>query len=177
MVLDQNFKNYRGRVIERFGEKLDKELRYNIKAKEIEEVVANEDGTESVVKTTVEEVDPNAIGDYVRFFDECALGYEPNNPDYNLMFLRQTLNYLNERLQSKGHLFLNEALDELGLPRTPVGQVVGWIYNPSNPNIDSYVSFGDIFDSKNPDKRQFINGREPAIMLEFNCDGLIFELI
>jgi hypothetical protein len=176
-VLDRNFKDYRGRVIERFGEKLDKELRFNIKTKEIEEIVTNEDGSESVVKTTVEEIDPNTVGDYVRFFDEWCTGYEKNNPDYNLMFLKHTLNYANEKLQAQGHLFMNEVLDMLGMPRTPVGSVVGWIYNPEDPTIDSYVSFGDIFDTTNPNKREFVNGREPAIMLQFNCDGPIFEKI
>lgn len=177
MILDKNFKDYRGRLIDRFGKDLDRELLYNIKAKEIEEVVVNEDGSETVMKKTVEEVDPDAVGAYVRFFDNCALGYEENNPDYNLMFLRNKCDYLNYRLKTRGHVFFNEVLDELGLPRCPIGQVVGWIYDPENPNIDSYISFGDLFDSKNPDKRQFINGREPAIMLEFNCDGPIMELI
>lgn len=176
-VLDQNFKDYRGRVIERFGKAMDNELRYNIKAKEIEETVVNEDGTETVVKKTVEEVDPNTVGAYVRFFDESALGYEKNNPECNLYFLRTALNYLNDQLQAKGHLFLNEVFDQLGLPRTPIGQVVGWIYDPSNPNIDSYVSFGNLFDIHDSNKREFINGHEPAILLEFNCDGPIFEMI
>lgn len=176
-LVDKNFKEYRGRVIERFGKELDKELRFNIKAKEVEEVVVNEDGTETVVKKTVEEVDPNTVGDYTRFYDEWCTGFEKGNPEYNLLVLRKQQDYANERLQSVGHLFLNEVYDMLGMERTPVGQVVGWIYDPSNPNIDSYVSFGNIFDVKNPDKRDFVNGREPAILLEFNCDGPIFELI
>lgn len=176
-VLEQNFKDYRGRVIERFGKAMDNELRYNIKAKEIEETVVNEDGSETTVKKTVEVADPNSFGDYVRFFDESALGYEKNNPEYNLYFLKNALNYLNDQLQSRGHLFLNEVFDQLGFPRTRVGSVVGWIYDPSNPNIDSYVSFGNIFDINNSDKREFINGHEPAILLEFNCQGPIYDLI
>ena len=38
------FKEYRGRVVERFGADVDKELRYNIKAKKIEETITDEDG-------------------------------------------------------------------------------------------------------------------------------------
>lgn len=176
-VLDKNFKDYRGRVIERFGKGLDKELRYNIKAKEVEETTVNEDGSEVVTTKTVEEIDPSTVGDYSRFYDEWCLGYEKNNPEYNLMTLKLKQGYLNEKLQINGHLFLNEAFDELGMPRTPVGSVVGWIYDPSNPDIDSYVSFGDFYDASNPEKRDFINGREQAILLEFNCDGVIFEKI
>lgn len=176
-VLDKNFKEYRGRVIERFGKELDKELRYNIKTKEVEEVVVNEDGSEAVTKKTIEVVDPKTVGDYACFFDEWCTLYEKNNPEYNLMSLKMVLNHANDRLQANGHLFLNEVRDMLGAPRTPVGNVVGWIYDPSNKDIDSYVSFGDFYDVKDPDKRDFVNGREPAILLEFNVDGPILELI
>lgn len=176
-VVSQNFKDYRGRVVERFGKDLDKELRFNIKAKEVEEVVVNEDGTETVITKTVEEIDPSTVGDYSRFYDEWCLGFEKGNPEYNLMTLKLKQNYLNEKLQANKSLFLNEVYDELGMSRTPIGSVVGWIYDPSNPDIDSYVSFGDLYDSSNPNKRDFVNGREPAILLEFNCDGPIYEKV
>ena len=176
-ILDKNFKDYRGRLIDRFGKELDKELRFNITPQEVEEVIVTEDGTEVVTKKTVDAIDPTTVGDYSRFFDEWCTLYEKNNPDYNLMTLKMVLNHANDRLQANGHLFLNEVFDMLGMARTPVGAVVGWIYDPSNPNIDSYVSFGDLYDPSNPNKRDFVNGREPAILLEFNCDGPIFELI
>ena len=57
-AVDTGFKQYRGNVVERWGEKMDKELLYNIKAKEIEETVVNEDGTETTVTKTVEVADP-----------------------------------------------------------------------------------------------------------------------
>lgn len=177
VALDKSFKEYRGRVIDRFGKDLDQELRYNIKAKEIEETVVNEDGSEVTVKKTVQEVDPSAIGPYAFFFDESALGFEKNNPECNMYFLRTSLKYFNDQLQAKGHLFLNEVREQLGLPKTPVGQVVGWIYDPTNPTIDSHVSFGNLFDIHDKDKREFVNGLEPAILLDPNCDGPILELI
>ena len=176
-ILDRNFKDYRSRVIDRFGEQLDKELRYNIKAKDIETIVTNEDGTETIVKETVNEIDPATVGDYSRFFDERCLGYEKNNPEYNLMTIKRVESYANDQLQAKGHIFLNEVYDMLGMSRTPVGAVAGWIYDPENKDIDSYVSFGKYYDPSNPDKIDFVNGREPAILLEFNCDGPIFEKI
>ena len=48
-TIDNSFKQYRNRVIERFGEELDRELKYDVKTKEVEETVVNEDGTESKV--------------------------------------------------------------------------------------------------------------------------------
>lgn len=63
-TVDKGFKEYRGRVIERFGEELDKELKYNIKAKEIDEIKINEKtGKEEVVKKAVNVADPNTYSD------------------------------------------------------------------------------------------------------------------
>lgn len=180
MTLDQNFKDYRNRVIDRFGKELDKELRFNIKAKEIEEIVVNEDGTQEVVKTTVNEVDPSTVGDYARFFDEFCTGFEKNNPEYNLMTLRRLEDYANDLLVNRGHVLLNDVFDSFGLPRTPIGAVVGWYYDPKDPTRDNFVSFGkdfDHFNPNNPNLRDFVNGREQALLLEFNVDGPIYELI
>ena len=66
-TVDNSFKEYRGRVIERFGKELDKELKYNIKAQEIEDRVVDEDGHETVTKTTIQVAEPS---DYAKVFDE-----------------------------------------------------------------------------------------------------------
>lgn len=174
-AVDKSFKEYRGRVIERFGKELDKELKYNIKAKEVEEVVVNEDGTETTVTKTVEVADPNLTSDYARFFDDGCTGWE-KDPEMNLMFLKRQQNYANERLQRKGHLFLNEVYDMLGIPRTKAGQIVGWIYDEKNPIGDNFVDFG-IYDIHSEAKRNFVNGYERTILLDFNVDGNITDLI
>lgn len=169
------FKEYRGRLIERFGEELDKELKYNIKAKEIEEVVKNEDGTETTVKKTVNAADPNLNSDYARFFDEYCTGWS-KVPEYNLVFLKQQQNYANDILKTRGHLFLNEVYDMLGIARTQAGQIVGWVYDIDHPVGDNFVDFG-IYDLYDERKRDFVNGRERSILLDFNVDGNIWELM
>ena len=174
-VLDKSFKDYRGRVATRFGADIERELRYNIKAIDVDEVIVNEDGSETIVTKSEKQIDLDTMSDYSRFFDEFALGFEKNNPDYNFMFLKKQQCYANNRLQSQGHLFLNEVFDMLGMDRTPIGSVVGWIYDPKDHTRDNFVDFG--FDVNNSNHRDFVNGREPAILLEFNVDGPIFELI
>ena len=174
-VVDKGFKEYRGRVIERFGEELDRELKYNIKAKEIEEIVMNEDGTESVVKRTVEVADPNlTTSDYMKCFDETCTGWTRNAED-NLAFLRQQQAYANKKLQCEGYLFLNDVYEMLGIPKTKAGHVVGWIYD-KNGTGDNYVDFG-IYDLYDEQKRNFVNGYEKSIWLDFNVDGDIYELL
>lgn len=174
-TIDKGFKEYRGRVIERFGEELDRELKYNIKAKEVEETVVNEDGTESTVKKTVSVANPSEYSDYARFFDDGCTGWT-KDPEFNLMFLKDQQRYANDLLKTRGHLFLNEVYDMLGIPRCTAGQVVGWIYDEKQPIGDNFVDFG-IYDIHNEAKRNFVNGYERTILLDFNVDGDIMNLI
>jgi hypothetical protein len=174
-TIDNSFKQYRNRVIERFGEELDRELRYDIKAKEVEETVVNEDGTESTVKTTVNVIDPNTISDYSRIFDECNTSWS-KSPEHNLVFLKQQQNYANDLLKSRGHLFLNEVYDMLGFPRTQAGQIVGWVYDEVNPIGDNFVDFG-IYNLDSERARAFVNGYERSILLDFNVDGNVWKLM
>lgn len=174
-AVDKGFKEYRGRVLERFGEEVDRELRYNIKAKEIEKTVTDANGKETVVKETVNVADPNLTSDYARFFDDGCTGWT-KDPEFNLMFLKDQQRYADDLLKSKGHLFLNEVYDMLGIPRTQAGQIVGWIYDEKNPIGDNFVDFG-IYDIADERKRSFVNGYERTILLDFNVDGNILEMI
>ena len=174
-TVDKAFKDYRGRVIERFGEELDRELKYNLKAKEIEEVVTDENGEETTVKKTVKAMNPNDISEYARFFDESCSSWNKSQ-FHNQMFLKQQQNYANDLLKSQGYLFLNDVYKMLGMDVAPYGQVVGWIYDEKNPVGDNFVDFG-LYDLNDEAKRLFINGRERTILLDFNVDGNILDLI
>ena len=175
-TVEKGFKEYRGRVIERFGKDLDRELKYNIKAKEIEEVVTNEDGTETTVTKTVPTADPNLNSDYARFFDDGCKGWD-KNAEYNLMTLKAVQTQATDKLRAQGFLFLNDVYEMLGIPKTKAGQVVGWIYDKSeNPIGDNYVDFG-LYDQNNEKARDFVNGRERVFLLEFNVDGNIWKLM
>lgn len=173
-AVEKGFKEYRGRVIERFGEALDKELRYDIKAKEYDEIVANEDGTETVVKQNVEVINPYNYSPYAIFFDDGCTGWT-KDPEFNKKFLIDQQRYANDLLKTKGKVVLNEIYDMLGAPRTKAGMVVGWIFDEKNPTGDNYIDFG-IFDIDRPKNRDFVNGYERTILLDFNVDGNIYEL-
>ena len=155
-AVDKGFKEYRSRVVERFGEEMDRELRYNLKSKEIEETVVDEKGKEKTVKKTVNVVDPSTYSVYARFYDDGCNGWT-KNPEDNLYFLKCQENYANDLLKTRGHLFLNEVYDMLGIPRTQAGQIVGWVYDEK--------------------KREFVNGYERTILLDFNVDGEIFKIL
>ena len=174
-AIDKSFKDYRARVVERFGKDLDRELRYNIKAKEIEETIVNEDGSETTVVKTVQVAENPLPSEYAKFFDDGCTGWT-KDPELNLMFLKSQERYANERLKARGSLTLNEVYDLLGIPRTKAGMVVGWVYDEKNPIGDNYVDFG-IYSVHNEASRNFVNGYERTILLDFNVDGNILEYI
>lgn len=182
-TVDKGFKEYRGRVVERFGKELDHELRYNIKAKEIEtQVVDEETGEIKTVKEVVQVAEIHEPSDYARFFDESCPNWT-KDANYNLIFLKAQQAQANKVLQTKGYLFLNEVYEMLGMQKTAQGQVVGWLYNPNDPDWDgdNFVDFG-IYDQygnvkQDERKRAFVNGYERSILLDFNVDGTVYDLV
>lgn len=176
-TIDKGFKEYRNRVVDRFGKEVDRELKYNVKAQEIEETVTDKNGKEKTVKKTVKTVDPEGVteSDYARFFDESCPDWQ-KDPEYNLMFLKAQQQFANEKLQAQGYLYLNDVYALLGMEPSKAGQVVGWVYDPENPNHngDNWVDFG-IYNIDKERNRAFVNGYERSILLDFNVDGYILD--
>ena len=175
LTVDKSFKEYKQRVVDRFGEEVEKEIRYGIKAEEIVETVKDEEGNETTVTETVKTMNPTLYSDYARFFDEASPCWQ-NDPEYNLMFLRAQQQYANDLLRAKGRLFLNDVYEMLGIEKTKAGQIVGWVYDRENPNGDNFVDFG-IYDMSKERVRAFVNGYETNILLDFNVDGNIWDLM
>lgn len=172
-ALFNDFKGYRSRVVDRFGAQLDRELKYNLKTREVEETVVDEEGNEQKVKKSIQVMDGNhdLTDMFSRVFDDGCAGWDPN-PDYSKMFLIQQQNYANEKLKRQGFLFINDIYEMLGFQKTAEGQMVGWIYDEKNPIGDNFVDFG-ISNIHIEKVRDFINGYEKVIILEFNHDGNI----
>lgn len=174
-AVDKSFKEYRGRVVERFGEELDKELRYNIRTREVEKVVVDENGETHIEKETVVDADMPQYSVFARIFDDGNSGWT-KDPEYNRMYVHRVQDAMNKKLQEQGHLFLNEVYDEFGFDRTQMGQRYGWIYDEKHPTGDNYVDFG-IFNLHDKEKVAFVNGKERSIILDFNVDGDILSMI
>ena len=171
-----SFKEYRGRLVDRFGKDVDRELRFGIKAKEVEETVVDKDGNETTVTKTVEVVDPNTAHSlYSIVFCEGNTGWT-KNAELNKVFLIQQQNWANDKLKMNGVLTLNEVYDMVGAPRTAYGQIAGWVWTEDGTIGDNFVDFG-LFDVNNEKACDFINGREKSIILDFNCIGNILDYI
>lgn len=178
-AVSTSFKEYRKRLVDRFGDignELDRELRFGIKKKEIEERSVDEDGKETVTTKTVDVVDPNSVHDlYSIVWCEGSEGWT-KSPELNKFFLIQQQNAANDKLRLNGILTLNEVYDMLGAPRTKYGQLAGWVYTEDGTAGDNYVDFG-IFNVHNEKARDFINGSERSIILDFNCIGNLLDYI
>lgn len=109
---------------------------------------------------------------YAKIFDDSCTRWTKDS-EYNKTYLLCQQKYCNDLLRHKGHLFLNEVFDMLGMARTKVGQLVGWIYNEENPIGDNFVDFG----LNHERNYHFINGYSSTALLDFNVDGNIIDLI
>jgi hypothetical protein len=155
--LSDSFSKYRDRVKHEMGEERELEVFHAI------EPMPDENGIE------VRAVDVNKLSEYSRIFDELNPEYR-KNAELNRLFIQCAQNYCNQLLQTRGHVFLNEVYDMLGFEHSSAGAIVGWVLGQDKNN---FVNFG-IFDAVSS---RFINAAEPAVVLDFNVDGVIFNLI
>lgn len=162
------FKKYRKNVVDAYGQDVDRAMRYG--AEYILEKKKNEKGEKvTEKKENIEMTFPE--DDTARYFDAQNPNWDPN-PNFDIMFLRGQQNILNDILQTRGHVFLNEVYDALGFNHTPQGAVLGWVKGMG----DDYIDFGLYDQSKDPIRR-FVNGQDNVVLLEFNHDGVIWDMI
>lgn len=170
-AVEEGFNAYRKRVIEEHGEEADYMYKNGLRKQEVVEAAyVDKDGIKhKAEKKQVLVTDPNGLSVYAKFFDESCTQWS-KNPEYNLMFLKAQQDYFNNILRARGHVFLNEVYDAIGIQRTQAGSIVGWIIG----NGDNHIDFG-IFDGDRPRVRDFVNGYERSILLDFNVDGVIYD--
>ena len=176
-LLDKGFKEYRQNVRDRYGDEVDKELRYGlVKEKVEEETIDPETGKKKKTKKEVTVLPDGRIPSvYARIFDELNDNWE-RDAELNLYFINGQLNYWNHILQTRGYVFLNEVYKALGFDPTKAGQHVGWYYDAKNPKADNYIDFG-IYDVNRRGASEFVNGMERSVILDFNVQGPIDSLI
>lgn len=168
-ALEKGFEEYRSRVVEKYGEEEDRNLRYGSRT----EVVKEGKVTHQITRVGTDE--PSI---YARFFDRDSSRSWDKVPEYNMIFLRCQQNYANDLLKSRGHVFLNDVYDMLGLKRSTAGSVVGWLGYQSKEGLgDDYIDFGIFSDRSSDCFVDFVNGFEGAILLDFNVDGIIYDKI
>lgn len=98
---------------------------------------------------------------YDRVFDEENKNWSSKKM-YNLTFLKCQEAWLNDRLQARGHVFLNEAYDALGMNRSAAGAIMGWFKRPESKGIELHLEESE-------------DGA--AYRISFNVEGVIYNLL
>lgn len=164
--LNKAFESYRRRVAEKYGEEQERELRYEAVKRTPEK---------GEPKTCYDVTDPEKAletSPYAAFFTKDNVNWSPDR-DIRVLFLNGVQNAMNDRLQYRGHVFLNEVYDALGLPRSTAGQIVGWRKNGEG---DGFIDIGVFGTDGKGQQIAFFDGSEPMIHLDFNVDGVILDL-
>ena len=174
-ALATSFKEYRGRVTDRYGSEIEHEIRYNIQQKEIETTSVDAKGKTKTKTEKIKAIDPSTVSDFTRIWDVGNPGWT-KDPQTNLAFLKCQERAANDKLKRQGFLFLNDVYEMLGFPKCAEGQVAGWIFDEKTPVGDNFVDFG-ILNINAAANRDFVNGYERSILLDFNIDGDILPFI
>lgn len=171
-ALDESYKAYRRYVADELGYG-DGEKAIAARAKCEDGIQVEEDGELKTINGKKLVVNGKNKSPYEFDFNRYTAPYVwDQDPVMTELILRREQDYANDLLQARGHVFLNEVLDRLGMERTSVGQVVGWFKGAGDNEID----FGYL-DSYLRDSSLDQNLCRKNIHLNFNCDGVIYDLL
>lgn len=174
-ALQKGYDEYRQRVRDEYGDDIDKKFAIGGEDIKRDETLAGG----KVETKTVTKPGGKGRSPYAALFDEKSKHWT-REPGMNSVTLQVQQQYANDKLRAKGHVFLNEIYDMLDLPRTPAGQIVGWVWDPNGEKFpgqirDNYIDFG-VWDDQDAGD-DFVSGREPSVWINPNVDGPVWELI
>lgn len=189
-VVDKAFKSYRGRVVDELGKDKDHHFMYDTEYQTVTEEVVGEDGKKKKVKKEIQvaKADHGEPSMYARYYEKQEFRDDGTytgssqwcqTPTYNASHLALKHKVLNDQLRARGYLFLNDAYEDLGFPRTQAGQVVGWVWDGSG---DNRISLGEYVDNLvDPNvpaaDKNYMHDHDQSILLDFNVDGVILDLL
>ena len=176
-TLQTAFDGYKRTMVEALGkESVDKILKPKLPnvGKSAEEILSSDNKSDAANVSDAVVNSLKALSPYARIIaEESSTCWDPNE-DYTSQNLAAVQLWANRRLERKGHLFLNEVFDQLGLSRTREGAVVGWLKNGEG---DNYVSFGDFDASIYRVPSDDYTRVDSNFIVDFNVDGVIWDKI
>lgn len=176
-TLQTAFDGYKRTMVEALGkESVDKILKPKLPnvGKSAEEILSSDNKSDAANVSDAVVNSLKALSPYARIIaEESSTCWDPNE-DYTSQNLTAVQLWANRRLERKGHLFLNEVFDQLGLSRTREGAVVGWLKNGEG---DNYVSFGDFDASIYRVPSDDYTRVDSNFIVDFNVDGVIWDRI
>lgn len=176
-TLQTAFDGYKRTMVEALGkESVDKILKPKLPnvGKSAEEILSSDNKSDAANVSDAVVNSLKTLSPYARVIaEESSTCWDPNE-DYTSQNLAAVQLWANRRLERKGHLFLNEVFDQLGLSRTREGSIVGWLKNGEG---DNYVSFGDFDASIYRVPSDDYTRIDSNFIVDFNVDGVIWDRI
>ena len=170
-ALCHSYDKYRKEVRERYGEETERDIYYGYHKEKVETVVVGEDGKEKKTKVFKKVFDETKTVDpFTLVFDSRNPNYYPKDPRANKDFLIRVRNYMNDKTQAQGWLFLNDARMMLGFKPVPEGQILGMRYDARNPQMQTEWTIG-IEDEGDPEVAAFFRGESDYVVLHLNPEG------
>lgn len=160
VALEKSYTAYRRRIAEQYGEDTERQFHREVQR----DLYQKEEAAKKDDKILF------LSSQYSKMFDYSNSNWT-RSPEQNVYFIGQAQRYANDKLHRQGHLFLNEAYDYLGLPRTKAGSVVGWRMQGDG---DHFVDFG-IFNHHTDVVYSYAMDDDGCFFLDFNVDGLIYD--
>jgi hypothetical protein len=157
-AVSKAYDEYRSRVQDEIGKERELDIYHGTQTQKLE-------GSKELVPVK----NSNGTSIYSVICDRDWSNYKPSS-EINRFFVQCQQEYANHLLRARGHVFLNDVYDALGFDRTVPGSVVGWVKNGEG---DGYIDFG-VYDAVN---MRYLDEYEFCLILDFNVDGVIYNLI
>ena len=177
-ALDATFSDYRTRVIDEYGDEVDKKMRYGLTTKEVEiEQVDEETGEVVKTKATVTEADESATTVWYKHQYELSDGtviVNPNwqpNKDMNATYVLAQIAWFNGCLSRGERVWQDDIYKTLGIPVDGYRQearVLNWTPDKKG---EKYIKCRMYNKEESGD---FISNDDGDILLAFNPDGVLY---
>ena len=162
------YESYREEVKEQLGEENEAEILQKAMTR----------GIETSENAVISETKDSAVIS-VRLNGYSRLVREKDNGENDAIQVRNELvsvqNVANDMLRARGHIYLNEVYDLIGIPRTPEGNIVGWVHKDHNGNL-GYVDLGLFYQTKDASEKD-IQLADVGVMIYPNVQGIIYDLV
>lgn len=178
--IESAFAKYRGNVAEKFGEEVEEGLFEEIMPKKTVTVQETDPETGEVIEREKEVIDDSKLPIYSIY--SKVYTNRSYQPGLDVETVRNVQNWANDRLITRGYVFLNEVYEALGFE--PDGDFVGigWKSREftKDKSEDGYIDFhlfGNDLSRFNKDVIRWRNA-DPSITnvrLDFNVDGPIYK--
>lgn len=185
--LSATFQEYRGRVRDYVGKEIEQKLCYGFDDNDTVTYQVEDRDTGEIKDVKAQKLklkegmkDYTGYSPFAKFYGEEGISNASGNVLYDAAKLTTYQNEANRKLDANGYLMLNDVYGALGMPGSRMGQTrIGWLSQSfvekypefaRGRKIDTHVDFSPTtLACYHPEANEWIEGRNPTILLDFNC--------